>query len=460
MSKTFDPKALSEFARYYGFHYDRIMPTALLEDVLYDMERGLGGGSSSLPMIPAYINPVSAITPGKTVIALDAGGTNLRSALVKFDGNGQAVETESLKAPMPGTRGNLSAEAFFDEIAAVTAPLIEKAGAKVEGIGFCFSFAMKITEEADGILMSFSKEIDAPEVIGKSIGLGLREALARRNVSVPKRIILLNDTTATLLSGLSQIPAHAGLRRGEDLYGVEAGPMVGFILGTGFNTAYPETRIPKIGFDSPGNPQIVVCETGNFFHRYQGVLDKDYDQTTKYPGAYTLEKACSGAYIGPLTFHIIQRALNDGLIAFNRADEFVSRIATLRTKDLNAFMYEPLARSGPIGELFGKDERDALSSFVYLTSMVTQRGALFSAAVLAASIEKAAAACQRDRECDPFVPVRVAVEGTTYMIYKGMRAALESYLHVMLNRKRPRSYAVAPVEQASLFGAAVAALSG
>jgi hexokinase len=122
-------------------------------------------------------------------------------------------------------------------------------------------------------------------------------------------------------------------------------------------------------------------------------------------------------------------------------------------------MHEPLARSGPIGELFGKDERDALSSFVYLTSMVTQRGALLSAAILAASIEKAAAACQRDREYDPFVPVRVAVEGTTYMIYKGMRAALESYLHVMLNRKRPRSFAVAPVEQASLFGAAVAALS-
>jgi hexokinase len=203
----------------------------------------------------------------------------------------------------------------------------------------------------------------------------------------------------------------------------------------------------------------VVCETGNFFHRYAGVLDKEYDQTTRYPGVYILEKACSGAYIGPLTFHIIRRALSDGLFTFARADEFISRsTTTLLTKDLNAFMYEPLARSGPIGELFGKDERDALSSFVYLTSMVTQLGALLSAAVLAASIEKAAAAC--GRECDPFVPVRVAVEGTTYMIYKGMRAALESYLHVMLNRKRPRSFAVAPVEQASLFGAAVAALSG
>jgi hexokinase len=297
-------------------------------------------------------------------------------------------------------------------------------------------------------------------VIGKSIGTGLREALARRKARVPKRIVLLNDTAATLLSGLSQIPAHANLRRGEDLHGVEAGPMAGLILGTGFNTAYPETRIPKIGFDSPGSPQIVVCETGNFFHRYAGVLDREYDQTTRTPGAYTLEKACSGAYLGPLTFHIMRRALSDGLFTFNRADEFLSRTAALQTKDLNAFMHEPLALSGPIRQLFGKDERDALSSFVYLTSIVTQRGGLLSAAVVGAAIEKAAAACQGVREYDPFVPVRAAVEGTTFMIYKGMRAALESYLHVMLNRKRPRAYAVAPVEQASLFGAAVAALSG
>jgi hexokinase len=39
---------------------------------------------------------------------------------------------------------------------------------------------------------------------------------------------------------------------------VEAGPVVGFILGTGINTAYPEKCIPKIGYDSAENPQIVV----------------------------------------------------------------------------------------------------------------------------------------------------------------------------------------------------------
>ena len=450
MSKTFKAAAISEFARYYGFHYDHIDSSSLVEDVLIEMERGLNGHTSSLPMIPAYIRAASGTTPGKTVIALDAGGTNLRSALVTFDENGKAVAADTRKAPMPGTLGPLGADAFFDEIAAIVAPLIREAGGKIEGIGFCFSYPMEITKDADGILMAFSKEVDAPEVIGSSIGKGLKDALARQNVPVPERIVLLNDTVATLLSGLSELPAHGGLRRGKDLYGVEAGPIVGFILGTGFNTAYPEKRIPKIGFDSHNAPQIVVCETGNFTHRYMGVLDREHDSATKNPGAYTLEKAAAGAYLGPLTFHILKQALHDGLFSFARQDEFLA-LPALQTKDIDPFLHEPLARTGPIGELFGADERDAIASFMYIASIITQRGALLSAAMVAAAVEKTGAAS------DPLVPARIAVEGTTYVRYKGMRSALESYLHVMLNRHKPRAFAIAPVEQASLFGAAVAA---
>jgi hexokinase len=451
MSSSFDPNALSEFARFYGFHYDICDPATLVRDVRADMERGLRGQSSSLAMIPAYISPIAQVPPGKTVIALDAGGTNLRAALVRFDENGKALAEGTEKAPMPGTRGPVKAEAFFDEIAALTAPLLERSP-NIEGIGFCFSYPMEMTEKADGILLAFSKEVDAPEVIGKSIGQGLRDALARRKVKAPERIVLLNDTVATLLSGLAEIPHHGGLLQGEDRYHVGGGPVIGCILGTGFNTAYPERNIPKIGFASPKVPQIVVCESGSFAHRYVGVLDREYDETTKNPGVYTLEKAAAGAYLGPLTFHILKQAVRDGLLRFKKSGEFLSW-PTLQTRDLNSFMHAPLAMEGPIGGLFGPDERDALASLVYLTSIVTERGALLAAAVVAAMVE------QVSTECDPFVPVRIAVEGTTYMVYKGMRTALESYLHTMLFAEKPRSYVISPVEQASLFGAAVAALS-
>jgi hexokinase len=457
MSSSFNPNALSEFARHYGFHYDRVDPLALVQDVATDMDRGLKGEPSSLPMIPAYISPVSHVPAGKTVIALDAGGTNLRAALVRFDEHGKALAEDTQKVPMPGTYGPISADAFFDRIAEITAPLLEKAP-DVAGIGFTFSYPMNITKDADGILLAFSKEVEAPAVIGKAVGQGLRDALARtlsrtlarHKVKTPERIVLLNDTVATLLSGLVEIPASMG-REGADTYGVSEGPMIGFILGTGFNTAYPETSIPKIGFESKTNPQIVVCESGTFAHRYLGYLDKEYDATTKTPGCYTLEKTTSGAYLGPLTFTILKQAVRDGLLKFKKSADFLAW-STMQTKDLNAFMRAPLAGEGAIAALFGPDELDALKTFVYITSIITQRAALFYAAIVAAMIE-------RVDHSDPFAPVRVAVEGTTYMIYKGMRVALESYLHTMLMADKPRPYIIAPVEQASLFGAAVAALS-
>ncbi|MDR2403657.1 MAG: hexokinase [Spirochaetaceae bacterium] len=448
---SFNPAALAEFARYYGFHYEICDPVVLIRDVLNEMERGLRGRPSDLPMIPAYISPVTRVTPGKQVIALDAGGTNLRAALVSFDGEGNPQAEGSRKAPMPGTKGQVSAEVFFDEIAGLVAPLIE-AGKAIEGIGFCFSYPMEITKDSDGILMEFSKEVEAPEVIGRRIGAGLRDALARRKLKAPERIVLLNDTVATLLSGLVEIRADSGRGEGADRYGVESGPVIGVILGTGFNTAYPEKRIPKIGFESESAPQIVVCETGNFHPRFLGFPDREYDATTKNPGAYSQEKACAGAYLGPLTLHIFKQAIQEGLLRFRKSDELLA-LPGLQTKDLNVSMCSPLAAEGFFGQFFGLDERDALASAVYLASMVTKRAGLLSAAVVAAMVERMGAGC------DPLVPVRIAVEGTTYLVYKGMREALESNLYTMLNAAAPRFYAISPVEQASLFGAAVAALS-
>jgi hexokinase len=455
MGSSFHPDELADFARHHGFHYDMIDPVQLTRDIATDMDRGLRGESSSLPMIPTYISPENRPPAGKTVIALDAGGTNLRAARVRFDESGKAIAEGTQKAPMPGTKGRLSAAQFFDAIADAAEPLLADQGlaegGTVRGIGFCFSYPMEITKEADGILMAFSKEVDAPEVIGKAIGAGLRDALARRKLKVPEKIVLLNDTAATLLCGTVNIPVDD--HEEPPPPGAQGGPVIGFILGTGFNTAYPEKSIPKIGFHSETAPQIVVCETGNFAPRYLGYLDREYDGLTKKPGSYTQEKAAAGAYLGPLNLHILKQAVRDGVLSFKRSGELLD-LAALETRELNSFLRAPLSGESPLGRLFGRDETDARSSALYLSSIITERAALLSAATLAATVER------MDAGCEPSAPVRIAVEGTTYVLYRGMRKALEAYLHTMLVSRKPRSYIIAPVEQASLFGAAVAALTG
>ena len=454
MSYGFNPVELSNFARYYGFHYDNLNPLALVKDILTDMERGLAGADSSLPMIPSYITPAVMFQPGEKALALDAGGTNLRAGLVYFDKNCKATAEGTFKSPMPGTAGRVSAGQFFDMLAAAAAPLIT-AESNIKGIGFTFSYPMEIQSDADGILLGFSKELDIPDVVGKAIGAGLRDALARQGCKYSGPIALLNDTTATLLSGLAAIPSGGETVQANKAYGFSGGQVIGFILGTGINTAYPETSIPKIGFESQSSPQIVVCETGTFNFRDRGPLDREFDSATKNPGAYTLEKAVSGAYLGPLCLHILKQAIKDNAVCFKKSDELLS-MARLETRVLNEFLHAPLTGGNPVGSLFAHEEGDALAAVQYLVSIITERAALLSAAVLAATVQRIN--CGPQAAFRPCSPVRIAVEGTTYMIFKGMRRSLESWLHFMLADGKPQPYIIAPVEQASLFGAAVAAL--
>ena len=446
----FNPSDLSDFARYYGFHYAECNAGALVKDFRLDMERGLCGKPSWMPMLPTYLSAGGAKPAGKKVLALDAGGTNLRAALVSFDDEGQISSGTARKSPMPGTQGHVSKELFFDRIAEAAAPLLEESR-DIAGIGFCFSYPTEMTEDGDGILLAFSKEVDAPDVVGSRVGAGLRDALTRRGIRYDGKIVLLNDTAATLFCGLASIPAAAGIE-GDDRWQVRGAPVIGFILGTGTNIAYPECSIPKIGFNDAEKPQIVVMESGTFEFRYRGRLDVEYDMTTKNPNAYTTEKATSGAYLGPLSFHILKQAVRDGVLCFRKKDEFLAW-KTLETKDLNSFMRFPLAKEGPVAALFADDEQDALAACVYLVSIITRRAGLIAAAQLAG----VAAHIAEQQGIYPFAPLRIAVEGTTYVLYKGMREALEASLFRLLGKEKPFPYYIAPVESASLFGAAVAA---
>jgi hexokinase len=349
---------------------------------------------------------------------------------------------------MPGSRGRVGGREFFDEIASTVVPLL--ADGPIDGMGFCFSYPAEITEDTDGRLLQFTKEIDAPEVVGQLVGRGLREALKRRGAAFKGRIVVLNDTAATLLAGLAGIPGGGW---------ADPGPAVGFILGTGINIAYTEKSIPKIAFFSDGIPQVAVTESGNFAWRYRGSLDRCFDRTTKNPGAYTLEKASAGAYLGPLSLMAFKQAVSDGLLQFRRAPE-LEALTHLETKDLNAFMKNPLDRKNPLGKLFDDDEGDAVRMLIYLAWIITERAGLLTASILAATVEHLA--LEHDLAggaCDPASPLRIAVEGTTFTAYQGLRRALESHLHCLLTAKQPRSYSISPVEQASLLGAAAAALS-
>ena len=71
-----------------------------------------------------------------------------------------------------------------------------------ENIGFVFSYPLEIFPDKDGRLIRFTKEIKAKEVEGEFIVKNLLSAIKKQGFGSNKKIILLNDTTASLLASI------------------------------------------------------------------------------------------------------------------------------------------------------------------------------------------------------------------------------------------------------------------
>jgi len=299
---------LAAFAARYGISVNGPDISGVIDALLYDMQLGLDCPQDGLPhasqqMIPTWTNPPERVPKNETVIVIDAGGTNFRSCSVQFDNEGRPSIENLERRSMPGIEREYSKKEFFDTIASY----LEHLKGKSAKIGFCFSYAMKITPENDGQVINFSKEIKAKEVIGSFVGASLSEALCSRGWEKPEKVVMLNDTAAALLAGASQ-----------NIEGKRFGSYAGLILGTGLNTAYIESGpIKKAQHSARTLPesQIVVCEAGMFDKVARSFFDTEYDKTTNTLGMYVLEKMCSGAYLGGVASCAVKTACTEGLFS-------------------------------------------------------------------------------------------------------------------------------------------------
>ena len=323
--------------------------------IIKEMEKGLKGEKSSLKMINSYCNPSDRIVKNENILVIDAGGTNFRTCIVHFTEEGQPVIEDFKKSRMPGSDGEVSSEDFFRIIADETQRLIHKA----DKIGFCFSYPAQILPDHDGIPLLLSKEIKASQVLGKHLGKELLAEFSRRNIDVSKKkIIILNDTVTTLLAGLSKT---------EEL---ECEGCVGFILGTGTNTAYMEKG-------------TIINEESGGFEYAPGDIDRSFISGTANPNVQFFEKLISGVYLGPLALEILKVAKAENVICADIPASFTTKDLgdTLDAQNLNP------------------DVMDILNAYI-------ERVAVFAAANLCASVIKSGYGKNK--------PCLINADGTTF----------------------------------------------
>ena len=424
-------KTPEEFLKENGFVLAQdIDRTKLLNDFISEMEKGLRGEKSSLMMIPTYVGVNGKIPQGSKAIVLDAGGTNFRGGIVSIP---PKIE-EKQNQPMPGAKSAVDEEAFYRAFADEVKRLDGKA--TVEKVGWCFSYPAEATPDLDAKLVRWTKNVQAPAIVGQHVG---KELLKRTG---GKGIAVVNDTVATLLA--------AKATEGDKTYS----SYIGFILGTGTNTAYVEKNrnIAKLsGLDAAGS-MIINAESGAFDKAPRSVFDDAADAKTGNPGIGLLEKMIAGAYLGGVGLEIYKAAAKAGF--FPKSANAVLGLGALETRDLSEFCADFRdARPNPLFGVFADADEAKLARRFGLP--VFERAAVLTAVQLAAFVIKSGEGAEAS------APVAINADGSTYYKTKAIPFAetVRKELDEMLVKRRNIHYEITPqVDDAPMVGAGIAAM--
>ncbi len=407
---------------------------SVAQAMLNDMDNGLKGNKSDMDMIRTYCNPPTQTAKNKSVIVIDAGGTNFRSCLVNFDAEGNASISEMEKTKMPGVEKELSKKDFFAQMAENLDHLKNKS----DRIGFCFSYPMEIQKNGDGLLIGFSKEVKAPEVIGCLVGENLVEALKQRGWNSIKRITLCNDTTAALLAGAACASK-----------GMEYSSFIGMILGTGHNAAYiqKDSDVYKI------KKQIIVNESGKFCGVVRSDFDREVDSHSVQPGKYLTEKLCSGAYLGPVAYYAVKAAANDKIFTESVNDALL-KLESLSNIEMDDFLHGPFNSEKTLGKLMKNANAtdEDYDNLYQIFDSICERSARYAAAVLTSCVIQCGEGHNAAR------PVCLFCDGTTFFKNWKIKERVAGYLDEVLTNRMGIYWHITTCDNDISLGAAISGL--
>jgi hexokinase len=430
---------VTNFLNKYGVNYETIDIQKYVDIFLEEMCRGLKGSKSSLKMLPAFIELKNKIPLNKPVIVLDAGGTNFRSAVVKFQKDYEPVIENYNHTVMPGFKKEISKDTFFRNIANNIKGFLDKS----KNIGFVFSYPMEIFPNRDGKLINFTKEIKVKKMEGEFIGENLLTEIKKLGFDSNKKIILLNDTNASLLAG-----AYSFQNRQYDSF-------IGLILGTGLNVSYIDRNsnisngfIPK---SAKNEYQVINVEAAGFSKGPQGEIDYYFDSKTKDPGSNVYEKMASGAYIGSLAAELVRFGINSNLFT----ESFNGKIGTefiLDSNDLDDYLLYP-PKNETLKKLSGYMSIEDKVILYYLFENLVERAAILTSIVLASCIIKSG------KGKNPCNPVCIVAEGSSFYKLKNFKSRVEFYMRNIFTLRGLYYYEINKIDNAVMIGGAAAGLS-
>ena len=419
---------INDFLLKYNQHPDNIDIAKTVADMLDEMEIGLQGKDCSLLMIPTYLSTDGEVKYNDSVITIDAGGTNLRTALVTLTEEGTKVDFFQ-KRKMYGIDEEMTWDEFIENIVQLILPMVDKSNK----IGFCFSYPADMMENKDGKVIMFTKGINITNCEGKVVGQSIKDCLKKHGVDKEMSFVLLNDTVSTLLGG-------------PNIINEEVDGQIGLILGTGTNTAYTEDipAIEKLHSDNNGK-MIINMESGNFNRIPLGEFDIRADAKGQ-PGFHLFEKGISGLYLGHVVSEAIYQAADEG---FFSAESKLKEMPYISSVEIDKFLRQPYGDNLVAKGCGNSNDVELVYNII---DFALERGAKLVCCNLAAVIEK------MDGGKKISAPCRIVAEGSTFYKCYSYKEKIEYYMKDYVNGVQKRYYKFVSGDDVNLVGSALAAL--
>ena len=416
-------KNVKEFMLRHGMNADRVELERYAKAFLDAMKRGLGTKQELVPMIPTYLRGEAQVPQNRKAAVIDAGGTNYRTALVSFDETGYRLEHLE-RSLMPGT----DEPAAWSEFISRTADGIEPLLSQTDLIGFCFSYPAEVTPDIDSRVLGLTKQVKLIGAEGRLLGADLAAELSRRGFD-KKKIVVLNDTPATLLGGSALLDK------------AKYGGFIGMVAGTGVNTCCMilDSAIGKLGLKS-SEKMLVNLESGSFDGFPRGDFDLEMDNNLPDTGYYIGEKLCSGAYLGEVCRYTLQAAAREDLFE-NAAGEYILSLDKLDTPTADAW------GTGKLPDCFGEADKEKT---VYITHELFDRAARCMCCNLSAILLLTGEGREK--------PVCICADGSLYKKSALFAPMLYRHMSDYAGAKLGRRFEFVTGEETTLLGTAAAAL--
>ncbi|MFH1441683.1 MAG: hexokinase [Candidatus Omnitrophota bacterium] len=430
-------KMISNLKKDFSFSLPEIRK--LIRNFHDQIKKGLKGEKSSLKMIPSYVDKATGKEKGR-FIALDLGGTNLRILELELRPKGKTIKLAEKKYVVEKEYRSNTRKELFDFIAECIKNFIVERPKGNWDLGFTFSFPIKQTGVASGILLHWTKDFSAKGVRGKDVVSLLESALSAKGVQNVRITALVNDTVGTLVS-----------RSYKD-----QNCDIGVILGTGTNACYREKISNIIKWkqqDICGQYMIVNMEWGNFNKLKTTIYDKLIDNESINPREQILEKMVSGMYLGEICRVIILCLIKNNLLFGNKALSYFNKKDILKTEymsEIEADNTSSLSRSGNLLQKIGISE----SSFKdrALIKKICKLVSVRSASIIAAGIAAIV------KQIDPAVRNKhtVAIDGSVYEKHPEVSRHIKSALRKIFGNKADKIH-ITLTKDGSGIGAAIIA---